>query len=277
MPLISARLGILLALALVAAPLAAEAGDWELKVCADPDNLPFSNQAGQGFDNKIAAILAEDLHADLAYVWLPDPRGRTRQRYVQGGGCDMVLGVIDGQPGYLTSYAYYRTGYVFLYPQGAPFEVSSLDDPVLRTLRIGLPGGTAKLAAPGFSLAGRGIIANQLHFEDRRDPGRAFAPVLEALGEGKIDLAIAWGPAAGAYAKEKGGLVMRPVTPEIDEPFIPMIASLTIGVRPDDEGLRDDINLALSHTWERTRVVLEQAGVPLIDLPPPAPSLDGGG
>ena len=154
--------------------------------------------------------------------------------------------------------------------------MSSLDDSVLKNLRIGLPGGAAKLAAPGFSLASRGIVANQVHFEDRRDPGKAFPPVLEALGEGRIDLAIVWGPVAGAYAKAKGGLVMRPVTPEIDAPFVPMIASLAIGVRPDDEGLRDDINLALSRTWDETRAVLEEAGVPLIDLPPPAPSLDGG-
>ena len=95
----------------------AAAGDWELKVCADPDNLPFSNKAGEGFDNKIAEILAADLNADLTYVWLPDLHGRTRQRLVQAGECDLVMGVLDGQPGFLTSYAYYRTGYVFVYPR----------------------------------------------------------------------------------------------------------------------------------------------------------------
>jgi mxaJ protein len=273
----SVGLGALLSLALLAAPLPAEAGGWELKVCADPDNLPFSNRAGEGIDNKIAAILAEDLNADLTYVWLPDLRSRTRQRFVQGGECDMVLGLIDGQPGFLTSYAYYRTGYVFLYPEGARFEVNSLDDAVLKDLRIGLPGGAAKLPPPGLSLANRGIIANQFHFIDRRDPDKAYPPMLEALGRREIDLAIAWGPVAGAYAKQKGGFVVRPVTPEIDQPFIPMVASLTIGVRPQDEGLRDDIDLALSRTWDKTRSVLEAAGVPLIDLPPPSPSLNGGG
>jgi mxaJ protein len=255
----------------------AAASDWELRVCADPDNLPFSNKAGEGFDNRIAEILAADLNADVTWVWLPDTRGRTRQRYVQSGECDLVMGVVDGQPGFLTSYAYYRTGYVFLYPEDAAFEVASLNDAVLRDLRVGLTGGGAKTVPPSVALANRGIVANQAHFGNRRGEGQAYVPVLEALGDGEIDVAIAWGPVAGAYAKAEGGMVVAPVKPEIDVPFIPMIASLAVGVRPDDEGLRDDIDRALARTWQETRAVLQEAGVPLIGLPPPAASLEGGG
>lgn len=272
----AAILFTLAALAALAATPAAAAG-WELRVCADPDNLPFSNRAGEGFDNRIAAILAQELGADLTYVWLPDLRGRTRARYVQGGECDMVLGVIDGQPGFLTSYAYYRTGYVFLYPRAAPFAVASLDDPVLKDLRIGLPGGAGKPVPPGVALANRGIVANQVHFIDRRDPDAAWPPALEALGRGEVDLAIAWGPVAGAYAAAHPGLALVPVTPEIDAPFIPMIASLSIGFRPADEGLRDRTDAALSRGWDRIQAVLQAAGVPLIDLPPPTESLGGRG
>ena len=145
----------------------AAAGDWELKVCADPDNLPFSNEAGEGFDNKIAEILAADLNADLTYVWLPDLRGRTRQRLVQAGECDMVMGVLDGQTGFLTSYAYYRTGYVFVYPHTAGFAVASLDDSVLHDLRVGVPGGT-KIVPPSLALGNRGVVANQVAL--RRQP-----------------------------------------------------------------------------------------------------------
>ena len=254
----------------------AAAADWEVKVCADPDNLPFSNQAGEGFDNKIAEILAADLNARLTYVWLPDLRGRTRQRLLQGGECDLVMGVLDGQPGFLSSYAYYRTGYVFVYPKGASFAVATLDDPVLRDLRIGLPGGT-RMVPPSLALGNRGVVDNQVHFTDRKDVGARYMPVLEGLRDGKVDLAIAWGPQAGAFAKELGGMTVAPVQPEIDAPFIPMVASLTIGVRPGDEGLRDALDLALARTWEKTRGVLSDAGVPLIDLPPPAVSLQSGG
>ena len=254
----------------------AAAADWELKVCADPDNLPFSNRAGEGFDNKIVEILAADLNAELSYVWLPDLRSKTRQRLLQAGDCDLVMGVLDGQPGFLSSYAYYRTGYVFVYPKTASFTVETLDDPVLHDLRVGLPGGT-RMVPPSIALANRGVVDNQVHFTDRKDAGARYMPVLEGLREGKVDLAIAWGPQAGAFAKALGNLSVTPVQPEIDAPFIPMVASLTIGVRPEDEGLRDALDLALARTWDKTRGVLGEAGVPLIDLPPPAVSLEGGG
>ena len=254
----------------------AAAADWELKVCADPDNLPFSNRAGEGFDNKIVEILAADLNAELSYVWLPDLRSKTRQRLLQAGDCDLVMGVLDGQPGFLSSYAYYRTGYVFVYPKTASFTVETLDDPVLHDLRVGLPGGT-RMVPPSIALANRGVVDNQVHFTDRKDAGARYMPVLEGLREGKVDLAIAWGPQAGAFAKALGNLSVTPVQPEIDAPFIPMVASLTIGVRPEDEGLRDALDLALARTWDKTRGVLSEAGVPLIDLPPPAVSLEGGG
>lgn len=262
---------------LAGASLSGAAAEWELRVCADPDNLPFSNRAGEGFDNKIAAILAEALEADLTYVWLPDTRGRTRQRYVQAGECDLVMGVIEGQPGFLTSHAYYRTSYVFLYPEDAGFEIASLDDAVLRDLRIGLPGGARKLVPPAVALANRGIVENQVHFIDRRAPGERYPPVVQALAEGSVDAAIVWGPVAGQFAQEVGGVAVAPVRPEIDLPFIPMVASLTVGVRPDDEALRDEVDAALSRTWDQTREVLREAGAPLLALPRPMASLKGGG
>lgn len=255
----------------------AAAGSWELRVCADPNSLPYSNQAGEGFDKRIAEILAVELDADLTYVWMPDTRGRTRQRFVQASECDMVMGVIDGQSGFLTSHAYYRTGYVFLYPDAAAFEVATLDDPVLRHLRLGVPSGTSRLVPPSFALAKRGIVINQHHFSDRRGEGARFSPVIEALEASEVDVAIAWGPVAGAYAADVGDVAIVPVKPEIDVPFVPMIASLAIGFRPEDEGLRNDVDLALSQVWEQVRAVLESAGVPLLDLPAPIPALERGG
>ncbi|SNR69991.1 transporter substrate-binding domain-containing protein [Paracoccus sediminis] len=262
------RASVLAAASLVLAGPAG-AGSWELRVCADSDGLPFSNSAGEGFDNRIAAILAEELDADLTWVWLSDTRGRIRQRMIQAGECDMIMGVIDGQPGYLTSHAYYRTGYVFLYPQDAPFRVASLDDPALRDLTIGVSGDSTRMVPPSLALANRGILTNQIHFSHKPIDGAPFPPVLEALEKGEVDLAIVWGPVAGAYAAQKGGLTLAPVTPEIDMPFIPMVASIAIGFRPEDEGLRDDVDRALAQSWDRTRAVLRDANVPLTDLPRP--------
>jgi mxaJ protein len=158
-------------IALTAAGTASPA-EWELRVCADPDNLPFSNAAGEGFDNHIAAILAGELGAELTYVWLPDTRGRTRRHFIQSGMCDVLMGVLDGQHGYLTSHAYYRTGYVFLYPEDSSVMVASLNDPALRDLRIGVPGGAARVVPPSVALANRGVVENQRHFrrQHRRGP-----------------------------------------------------------------------------------------------------------
>lgn len=271
------RLGGVLATALALGVASTTAGAWELRVCADPDSLPFSNRAGEGFDNRIASILADELGAELTYVWLPNTRSAIRQQYVQAGYCDVLMGVLEGQRGFLTSHAYYRTGYVFLYPEDAAFELGSLDDAVLHELRIGIPGGARKLVPPAAALAKRGVVDNQIHFEDRRANEERYPPVVRAVADGSVDAAIVWGPFAGHYAGEVGGVVVAPVRPEIDLPFMPMVASLTIGFRPGDEALRDDVNRALASTWEETRAVLEAYGVPLIQLPTPVVHLGAGG
>ena len=274
----NAERGRLLAAALVAALIApgpgpAVAREWELRVCADPDALPFSNRAGEGFDDRIAALLAEELAADLHVVWLPDTRGRTRLRFLQSGACDLVMGMLEGAPGALTSHAYYRTGYVFVYPEDAGFEVASLDDPALRDLRVGFPGGARKTVPPALALARRGAVENQRHFPDRAASGEPFPPVLRALEDGEVDLAVVWGPVAARFAREVGGMSVVPVRPEIDVPFVPMVASLAVGMRPGDEALRDEVDLALSRIWDDVQGELSRAGVPLIPLPRPVPSL----
>lgn len=268
------RSGAAAAVAAIFLATTSSSAAWELRVCAETDNPPFSEEGGTGFDTRIAQIVAAALGAELTFVWLPDARARTRMLHIQGGECDMVMGVLEGQPGLLTSHAYYRTGYVFLYPEDAPHEVASLDDPVLRELRIGVPGGPRKLAPPSVALANRGLVGNQVHFAGRGH-GRHPA-VAEAVAEGAIDVAVVWGPAAGAFAKENAGFVIAPVRPEIDIPFLPMIASLTLGFRQGDEALRDAANRALSRTWNETRAVLAEAGVPTLDLPRPVEELGGG-
>lgn len=255
----------------------AAAAGWELRVCADRENLPYSNEAGDGFENLVAAVLAEALGAELTYVWLPDARGATRQRYLQAGACDVVMGVLDKQKGYATSHAYYRTGYVFLFHEDAGFEIASLDDAVLGELRIGVPGGARKLVPPSIALANRGKLENQVHFDDRRAEGERHPPVIRAVENGSVDVGIVWGPVAGHYSREHDGVVVTPVRPEIDIPFLPMVASLAIGVRPDDAALRDLIDVALAWTWDETRAILEAAGVPLLSLPRPAPPEEHGG
>jgi mxaJ protein len=258
----------------------AQAQDWEMRVCAEPNNLPYSNEQEEGFENRIAEIIAHELHAELTYVWLPQYQSRATVRNVlnRDGACDIIMGITDGHPGFLTSAAYYRTSYVFLYREDSPFEVRSLDDPVLRELQIGVHvqvGGSG--VSPGtHALVSRGLIRNQVGFTPDYSKPNPLLSIVEAVAEGKVDVAIVWGPVAGYFAKQQLiRLELVPVTPEIDLPFMPMVFPISIGVRPGDEALRDELNAALARRWDEIQAILEEYGVPLLPLPKPMVEMGG--
>jgi mxaJ protein len=252
----------------------AQAQDWEMRVCAEPDNLPYSNKQEEGFENRIAEIIAQELHAKLTYVWLPQYQSRATVRNVlnRDGECDMIMGITDGHPGFLTSAAYYRTSYVFLYREDSTFEIRSLDDSVLGELQIGVHvqvGGSG--VSPGtHALVSRGLIRNQVGFTPDYSNPSPLSSIVEAVAEGKVDVAIVWGPVAGYFAKQQPiRLELVPVTPEIDLPFMPMVFPISIGVRPGDEALRDELNVALARRWDEIQAILEAYGVPLLPLSKP--------
>jgi len=246
--------------------LSLPASAWELAVCANPAGLPFSQNDASGFDNRIALIVADELGAQARFVWMPDHRLRTARGFLHEGACDVVMGVIDGQKGLLTSHAYYRTAYVFVTRPEGP-QVTSLDDPVIADLRIGVPGGARQTTPPDMGLMRRGHMARITHFGGSGIAGATEARMLAALDAGEIDLAILWGPMAGHVLR--AGHVMTPVAPEIDIPFLPMFASLSLGVRPQDDALRDAIDDALAARWDDVQAVLAEARVPLLHLPRP--------
>lgn len=246
--------------------LASSAVAWELKICADPAGQPYSSEDGSGFDNRIAVILAGELGADVRLVWMQDRRSKTALGYLQAGACDVVMGVIDGQRGTLTTHAYYRTTYVFVTLSGKP-EVASLDDPALAGMRIGVPGGARRTTPPAIGLTRRGQMRSLMHFGTSGTAGETEAQILRALGAGDIDVAILWGPVTAQVADSS--FVVRPVVPEVDMPFLPMSAAFSVGVRPHDESLRDAIDHALAARWMEVQAVLRDAKVPLLNLPQP--------
>ena len=255
-----------LAIPMLMLVLAAPAAAWELAVCADPAGQPYSSRDESGYDNRIAAILADELGADLRFVWLPDHRQRTALGFLHEGACDVVMGVIDGQPGTLTSHAYYRTTYVFVMPDTVS-SVTGFDDPSLATKRIAVPGGARRTTPPAVSLTRRGHMAQLVHFGSTTKAGETEAQILDALARDEVDLAILWGPMAGHFVRD--GQAVQPVTPEIDIPFLPMFASLTVAARPQDEALRDALDHALAARWGEVQAVLDDAKVPLLHLPRP--------
>ena len=242
----------------------------ELRVCADPNNLPFSNERGEGFENKIAELIADELGVTLSYTWWAQRRGFIRNT-LNTGSCDLVTGTTNGIEMLRTTLPYYRSGYTFVTRQDGP-KVSSLDDPILHNLRIGiqLVGEDAANPPPAEALARRGIVDNvrgYLVYGDYREQNPAAA-IMDAVAKGEIDVAIVWGPVAGYFAgRESVPLKVALVTPQNDGPRVPMVFDINMGVRRDDPTLRDEINAALSKLRPKIDAVLANYGVPRADLP----------
>ena len=258
------------------APLAfaqSDASSWELKVCADQDNMPYSNREGEGFENLMLARVAAAIHADIAYVWLPTVRNPSQDTLLlRNGTCDVFLDVGNGQPPYLTTLDYYQSTYEFVYRADAPFTVTSLDDPTLKGLRLG-----AVAASPaGLGLALRGLIPNTKHYYPTPPKGVSEA-MIDDVADGTIDVAAVWGPEAAYYAAQQSvPLKMTPVTPQIDANGLSMVYTASMGVRTDDVELRDLLNEGMAASWDDIQDVLKRFGVPLLPLPKPAMSVIGG-
>jgi len=242
----------------------------ELRVCADPNNLPFSNERGEGFENKIAELIADELGVTLSYTWWAQRRGFIRNT-LNTGSCDLVTGTTNGIEMLRTTLPYYRSGYTFVTRQDGP-KVSSLDDPILHNLRIGiqLVGEDGANPPPSEALARRGIVDNvrgYLVYGDYREQNPAAA-IMDAVAKGEIDVAIVWGPVAGYFAgRESVPLKVALVTPQNDGPRLPMVFDINMGVRKDDPTLRDELNAALSKLRPKIDAVLANYGVPRADLP----------
>jgi quinoprotein dehydrogenase-associated probable ABC transporter substrate-binding protein len=244
-------------------------GTWEMRVCADPHNFPASSQRQKGFDNRIAEILADELQAELTYVWAPSGADLVR-RVLWPGACDMVMGVADGAMELVSTVPYYQTPYVFVYRQDAEFELDSLEDEVLKTLRI----STYPAGAPYTALINQGLRENiVLQQPTIGESGQdRFTPMIEALFRGEVDVAIAYGPDAGYFVQQHAeALKLVPVSPPITDAGLQMLQTLTIGVRPGDEVFRDRLNIALVQRWEEIQAVFGAYGIPLLPLPLPLP------
>lgn len=253
---------------------AGQAQEWELRICAQPDSLPYSNRDGEGFENRIAEVVARQMGAQPVYVWLPRMNGSVRDVLMRQGECDVVMGVNEGHAGFLTTLAYYRSSYVFVYPKESPFSIESMDDPVLGESRIGVQVAGRGVGAPTLALANRGLLDRQVGFSLDQDEPNPLAHLIEAVAEGTVDVAIVWGPIAGFFAdRQPLPLEIVPVTPQIEQPFVPMVSSIAIGVRPGDEELRDRLNRALGVAWEEIQTILDEYGVPRMSLP--APTMGG--
>jgi mxaJ protein len=254
--------------AAVALLLASPAIAGTLRVCADPNNLPFSNQREEGFENKIAALLAQDLRDDLSYTWWAQRRGFVRHT-LKAGLCDVIMGVPANYEMVETTRPYYRSSYVFVTRKDDALDIASFDDPQLRTLRIGVQmiGDDASNTPPAHALARRGVVENVRGFMiygDYNSP-EPTAPIIDAVATGEIDVAIAWGPQAGYFAaREPVPLSLKPVKPWLDGPRLPMAFDISAGVQRGNGALRTALDSALIRNKAGVDRLLHSYEVPLV-------------
>jgi mxaJ protein len=262
-------LGVLIALALMASRREPVAPLRELRVCADPNNLPFSNQRGQGFENRIASVIAADLGLTVRYTWWPERRGFVRNT-LNFGRCDVILGVPASVDVVAPTRPYYRSTYVFVTRRDRGLHIRSLDDSVLHRLRIGIDsaGDDYDDPPPARALARRGLARNVVGYGVYNDDSKPNprAELIAAVARGDVDLAIAWGPLAAYFARRSPvPLEITPVSPEVEPPSVPLVLDVAAGVRRGDTRMRDRLEGALERRRGEIRGILETYGVPLVD------------
>jgi len=240
----------------------------ELRVCADPNNLPYSNRRLEGFENRLAEMAARDLNARVRYTWWPQHRGFIRNT-LKAGTCDVVMGLPSSVELALTTRPYYRSTYVFVYRQDRGIAVRSFDDPALRKLRIGVQmiGDDGINSPPAHALANRGMVRNVVGYSVYGDYSKPNPParIMEAVARGDVDVAVVWGPLAGYFAKrEPVALTLTPVSPQIDLPYLPYVFDIAIGVRRGETALRDELDAALERRAPEIDAILDRYGVPRV-------------
>jgi mxaJ protein len=248
----------------------AQAGETRvLRVAADPNNLPFSNERGEGFENRILELVARELGAHIEYTWRAQRRGFFRET-MKEGNCDLVAGVPRGFDPVLTTAPYYRSGYVLVQRVNREPRVLSLDEPTLRMLTIGVQmiGDDFANTPPAHALARRGMIQNVRGFSvygDYRQPNPP-ARIMDAVLRGEVDVACVWGPLAGFFARQHGdALTLAPLPPLDPISQQPFAFEIAMGVRKSNRALRDELNAILARRKTDIDAILAEFGVPRLE------------
>jgi mxaJ protein len=240
-----------------------------LRVCADPDNMPSSNDKGEGFENKLASMIAKEWNSKLEYVWYPTRRGYFR--ILNGRYCDIAMGAPGDMDMTAVTKPYYRAAYVFVARKGSGLEdIKSLDDPRLKKLKIGVNMYTsdAENSPPAMALSHHGVVGNLkgyfTFFSDQERP----EDIIKGVANKDVDIAIAWGPLAGYYAKQSPvPLVLTPLPDRDTVSDIPLRYSIGIAVRRTDGELKDSLQKFLATKAPEISTLLKDYGIPVVPIP----------
>jgi mxaJ protein len=237
-----------------------------LRVCADPENMPFSDKNREGFDNKIADLIAKELGDTVSYAWWPSRRGYVRNT-LSAGTCDVVIGIPVGFDPVATSKPYYRSTYYIVTRTDKHLDIKTLDDPRLKTLRVGvnLIGEDYTNTPPAHALSAHGVVGRNVvgfsgFYDEEHHPGE----IIDSLAKGSIDVALVWGPLAGYFAKRSGVPMTLTALPDSDSPDLPFAYGVAIGTRRADRELRALIDDILEKRKPEIDKILMEYNVPTV-------------
>jgi quinoprotein dehydrogenase-associated probable ABC transporter substrate-binding protein len=241
----------------------------DLRVCANPDNLPYSNRKAEGFENRIAELIAAELGMPVSYTWHAQRRGFLR-RTLNAGRCDLLVGAPAGLERLATTKPYYRSTYVFVTRKDRKLGIRSFDDPALKGLKIGLhvASDDGNNPPPAYSLARRGMARNIVGYRlwDVDGVENPQGKIIDAVANGEIDVAIVWGPFAGYFAKTQPvALEIVPMPTDIAQ--LPSEFDMALGVREGEDVFKAQLESILDKRSDDIRAILTSYGVPLVDKP----------
>ncbi len=263
MLLASAALAVLASIA----PASAQDGA-ALRVCADPNNLPFSNSANAGFENKLADMVAAEIGEPVTYTWHAQRRGFIRET-LKAQECDVVMGLPKGLDLADTTQPYYRSGYVFVTRADRHLDIESMTDPRLRSLKVGVQiiGNDAMNTPPAHALAAQGIIDNVIGYPvygDYREPNPP-AKIVTAVERGDVDIAAVWGPLAGYFARQSPvALTILPIADTARFAPLRFEFNIAMGVRKGDRAMKEKLDDFIARRHDDITALLDSYGVPLL-------------
>jgi mxaJ protein len=239
----------------------------EFKVCADPENMPYSNAKGEGFENKIAELLAQDLGLKLSYLFWYDRMGFLRNT-LNAKRCDVVMGTTPDNDALRTSKPYYRSGHVFVWRKESNYNITDWDSPDLKKGIIGIVGQSPAT----IPMNDHGLINNARPYRQQRDLNLPPSYLIDDLAKKDIDIAIAWGPIGGYFAKNNAVPMEVRIIPEyvtgdaINQAKGKEFWNISVGVRKKDKERMAKIDAALERNKDKIEKILNDYGVPHVPV-----------
>jgi mxaJ protein len=239
-----------------------------IRVCADPDNMPLSNQKGEGFEQKIAELIAKEWNAKVEYAWWPVRRGFFA-RALNGRYCDLAIEAPPALDIASVTKPYFRSGYVFVTRKDSGLDIKSLADPRLKKLRIGvnLLNSDAENTPPAMALSKYGVVGNLRGYSTFYTSTERPEDIVNDVAKKDIDVAIVWGPLAGYFAKQSAvPLSLRPLAERDSLSDLPFRFDIGMAVRRKDRALRDSLQTVLDRKGPEIQAILKEYGVPVFPI-----------